>query len=81
MKDLMSYKQHDIGLHNILYQGKTFMFTFKYYLNYSRAKERIEKLKEYLAIPEVYRTAKVQESYRQLRVNFSFSSFYSNYLF
>jgi hypothetical protein len=57
------------------------MFTCKYYLNQSRAKERIEKLKEYVAIPEVHRTAKVQDLYRQLRVNFSFSSFYSNYLF
>ncbi|CAM4962076.1 unnamed protein product [Rotaria socialis] len=33
----------------------------------SRAKERIEKLKEYVAIPEVYRTANIQGLYRELR--------------
>jgi hypothetical protein len=33
-----------------------------------RAKERIQRLKEYVATPEVYRTAKVQDLYRRLRV-------------
>lgn len=33
-----------------------------------RAKERIQRLREYIATPEVYRTAKVQELYRRLRV-------------
>ncbi|CAF1362371.1 unnamed protein product [Rotaria magnacalcarata] len=33
----------------------------------SRSKERIEKLKEYVAIPEVYRTANIQVLYRELR--------------
>ncbi|CAF4625042.1 unnamed protein product [Rotaria sp. Silwood1] len=32
-----------------------------------RAKERIQKLKEYVAVPEVYRTAKIQDLYRRLR--------------
>jgi len=35
-----------------------------------RAKERIQKLKEYVATPEVYRTAKIQDLYRRLRVQF-----------
>ncbi|CAF1671151.1 unnamed protein product, partial [Adineta ricciae] len=32
-----------------------------------RAKERIQKLKDYVAIPEVHRTSKIQELYRRLR--------------
>ncbi|CAF4840519.1 unnamed protein product [Rotaria socialis] len=40
----------------------------KYYFKLnSRAKERIEKLKGYIAIPEVYRTANIQGLYRELR--------------
>jgi hypothetical protein len=35
-----------------------------------RAKERIQRLKEYVATPEVYRTAKIQDLYRRLRVKF-----------
>ena len=35
-----------------------------------RAKERIQKLKDYVATPEVYRTAKIQDLYRRLRVIF-----------
>ncbi|CAF4351680.1 unnamed protein product, partial [Rotaria magnacalcarata] len=38
-----------------------------YFKLYSRSKERIEKLKEYVAIPEVYRTANIQVLYRELR--------------
>ncbi|CAF2103177.1 unnamed protein product [Rotaria magnacalcarata] len=44
------------------------MFAYRYYYKlYSRAKERIETLKEYVAIPEVYRTANIQVLYRELR--------------
>ncbi len=39
-----------------------------YLFFFLRAKERIQRLKEYVATPEVYRTAKIQDLYRRLRV-------------
>lgn len=33
-----------------------------------RAKDRVQRLKDYAGTPEVFRTAKVQELYRRLRV-------------
>ncbi len=71
----MNCKQHAIGQLNILYQGK---FDDIIILNevrsiFLRAKERIQRLKEYVATPEVYRTAKIQDLYRRLRVNFKVS--------
>lgn len=35
-----------------------------------RAKERVQKLKDYAATPEVFRTARIQDLYRRLRVRF-----------
>jgi hypothetical protein len=56
---------------NILYQGKIFiLIEIIFLLFFLRAKERIQKLKEYVATPEVYRTAKIQDLYRRLRVKF-----------
>ena len=37
-----------------------------------RAKDRVQRLKDYASTPEVFRTAKVQELYRRLRVIFHF---------
>ena len=67
----MNYKLHAIGSLSILYRGK-----FKSGIRWKikkrafRARERIQKLKDYVATPEVYRTAKVQDLYRRLRVKF-----------
>ncbi|CAM4945848.1 unnamed protein product [Rotaria socialis] len=50
------------------HDGPDELQTVRYWIaeySLSRAKERIEKLKEYVAIPEVYRTANIQGLYRE----------------